>query len=75
MNSCLRYRIATWNLERPKQNGWVKNQRRLNKIHEINADAWVLTETNTAIDLQGDFTSLASSTCEWHDPGEGLSGI
>ena len=40
MNSFLRYRIATWNLERPKQNGWVKNQRRLNKIHEINADIW-----------------------------------
>jgi len=40
MNSFLSYRIATWNLERPKQNSWVKNQHRLNKIHEINTDVW-----------------------------------
>jgi len=38
MDSFLHYRIAIWNLECPKQNGWVKNQRRLNKIYEINAD-------------------------------------
>jgi hypothetical protein len=75
VNSSLRCRIATWNLERPKQNGGVKNQRRLNKIYEINADVWVLTETNAAIELQDDFTSLTSSPCEWHQSGESLSTI
>lgn len=69
------FRIATWNLERPKQNGWTKNQRRLNKIHEIDADVWVLTETNAAIDLQGDYEPIASSACEHHEAGENLSTI
>lgn len=73
MNTSAHFRIATWNLERPKQNGWVKNQRRLDKIREINADVWVLTETSKAIDLQSDYVSIASS--EYDKTGENLSTI
>lgn len=74
-NSSVHFRIATWNLERPKQNGWVKNQRRLNKIHEIGADLWVLTETSAAINLGSDYKSIASSTCEGYEADESLSTI
>ena len=75
MNPSLHCRIATWNLERPKQNGWVKNNRQLNKIDEINADVWVLTETHSSIKLPDDFASLASSTYEGYRAGESLSSI
>jgi endonuclease/exonuclease/phosphatase family metal-dependent hydrolase len=42
-------RIATWNLERPKINGWKRNPQIEEKIHEIDADIWILTETNASI--------------------------
>lgn len=71
-----RFRIATWNLERPCQKGWEKNQRRLNQIHAIDADVWVLTETNKAIELQG-YEFVASSACPWerYEAGENLVTI
>jgi Endonuclease/Exonuclease/phosphatase family len=67
-----RFRIATWNLERPKQNGWTKNHRRLNKIYEIDADVWVLTETSQAIALESDYETAKS--CAYGN-GENLSTI
>lgn len=42
-------RIATWNVERPKGNTAPRSQRVLNKIQEIAADIWILTETHDAI--------------------------
>ncbi|MDX2239528.1 MAG: hypothetical protein NW224_02485 [Leptolyngbyaceae cyanobacterium bins.302] len=70
------FRIATWNLERPKQNGWTKNQRRLDKIREINADVWVLTETHEVIDLKNSYESIPSTPIEnYHKPGENLTTI
>jgi endonuclease/exonuclease/phosphatase family metal-dependent hydrolase len=72
LNPSTHFRIATWNLERPKQNGWTKNQRRLNKIHEINADVWVLTETSQAIDLWSDYEPVESCA---HNDSENLSTI
>lgn len=42
-------RIATWNIERPKLNGWKRNPKIAEKIREIDADVWILTETNAAI--------------------------
>jgi endonuclease/exonuclease/phosphatase family metal-dependent hydrolase len=42
-------RIATWNLERPTLNGWKKNPRITEKIREVDADIWILTETNASI--------------------------
>jgi endonuclease/exonuclease/phosphatase family metal-dependent hydrolase len=76
MNSSTRVRIATWNLERPKQNGWVKNQRCLDKIREIDADVWVLTETNAAIAIPSDYEAVASASVSgYHAVGENLSTI
>jgi len=53
------FRIATWNLERPKPKGIAKNSKRLEKIREIDADVWVLTETSAVISLVG-YASVAS---------------
>lgn len=70
-------RIATWNLERPKWNGHEKNRHRFTKIEEIDADLWVLTETNSAIDLTGrGYTAIESLPIPaYHENGEHLSTI
>ena len=39
-------RIATWNVERPKPNGWKVPPAQLRRMAEVNADVWVLTETH-----------------------------
>ncbi|MEO6131346.1 MAG: endonuclease/exonuclease/phosphatase family protein [Saprospiraceae bacterium] len=44
------YRIANWNLERPKL-GSEKTKLAIEKIQEINADLIVITETSKAVDL------------------------
>jgi endonuclease/exonuclease/phosphatase family metal-dependent hydrolase len=76
VNSSNRFRIATWNLERPRQKGWIQNQRRLDQIHQIDADVWVLTETNKAIDLGSDYEAIASIPWEnHHQAGENLTTI
>ena len=68
-------RIATWNLERPTLTGDVKNSLRLDKIREINADLWVLTETSSAIALDG-YAGLASgSESGYHRAGENFATI
>lgn len=68
-------RIATWNLERPKPNGHSKNLRRIEKIQEINADLWVLTETHSAIALDG-YSCLASpGQPGYHSNGESFASI
>jgi len=43
-------RIATWNLQRPKA-GHPKNAGRLAKIAEVDADIWILTETDESVGL------------------------
>lgn len=68
-------RIATWNLERPKLNGVVKNSRRIDKICQVNADLWILTETSSAIAIEG-YASLASGREKnYHTPGENYTTI
>ncbi|NTU82669.1 MAG: endonuclease/exonuclease/phosphatase family protein [Chloroflexales bacterium] len=42
-------RIATWNLNRPGPSGVERNAAIVAKMAEINADIWVLTETNVCI--------------------------
>ena len=42
-------RIATWNVERPRNNTAPRSQRVLDKIQEVAADIWILTETHDAI--------------------------
>lgn len=39
-------RIATWNVERPKPNGWKIPPVQLRRMAAVNADVWVLTETH-----------------------------
>ena len=45
-----KYRIANWNLERPKS-GTKKTKLALNKINELDSDIIVLTETSEAVNL------------------------
>lgn len=42
-------RIAPWNIERPKNAGSARSRRILDKICDIDADIWILTETHDAI--------------------------
>jgi endonuclease/exonuclease/phosphatase family metal-dependent hydrolase len=39
-------RIATWNVERPKPHGWKIPVAQLQRMQEVDADIWVLTETH-----------------------------
>lgn len=51
-------KILTWNLERPK----LKNQLILDKLSEYNADILILTETNSSIKLNQDYSFLATES-------------
>ncbi len=53
------YKIANWNLERPKK-GTNKTNLALKKISEINADIFVFTETSEAINLEPIYKSVKS---------------
>lgn len=69
------FRIATWNLERPKQNGESKNRHRIDMIRKVDADLWVLTETHSVIVLDG-YASIASlSQPDYHSNGESFATI
>lgn len=60
-------RIATWNLDHPKTNSWKKKPAILEQIQIINADVWILTETNnSAVDLSAENYCKFSST-EYQD--------
>jgi endonuclease/exonuclease/phosphatase family metal-dependent hydrolase len=69
-------KIATWNVERPKLNGWTRNPRIIAKLHEVNADLWILTETNTAISPGDNFFSAATlPELNYHKLGESYATI
>lgn len=69
-------KIATWNLQRPRAGSWKNTPKILEKIHEINADVWVLTETNAAIKPGDDYTSISSKSIpDYHTQGEACSTI
>ncbi len=53
------YRIANWNLERPKK-GTKKTKLALEQIKIINADILLLTETSDAINLEPIYKSVKS---------------
>ena len=57
------YRIANWNVERPKS-GTKKTNLVLDKINEINADILVLTETSKAINLESDYQAVKSNNTD-----------
>lgn len=58
-------KIATWNLERLIKN---KNEALLAKIKEIDADIFVLTETNEAIGLEG-YNSVSTEKLDKRQDG------
>jgi endonuclease/exonuclease/phosphatase (EEP) superfamily protein YafD len=61
-------KIATWNLNHPKPNSWKKKPLIEAQIYKIDADIWVLTETNNeAIDLSSTHHKFTSREDEKHD--------
>lgn len=59
-------KIATWNLERPRQTKRPSEKNRLisERLRSVDADIWVLTETNSCIDLRPDYEPFASEELE-----------
>lgn len=55
------FRIANWNLERPKH-GSKKTELALEKINSIDADILILTETSDAINLEPKYMSVVSDS-------------
>lgn len=53
-------RIATWNVERPKNATSTRSKRILTKLREIDADIWVLTETHDDISPGPEYDYLAT---------------
>lgn len=60
-------KIATWNLDRPRRGGWKKNPIIQEQIDEINADIWILTETNRVINicLSSDWAKRVNQVTTW----------
>lgn len=72
----MRLRIATWNLERPRRTSLGKIPFLLERIQAVNADVWVLTETNTVIDLSASHQPIASTpVASLHKSGENWTTI
>jgi hypothetical protein len=68
-------RIATWNLERPRKGASAKKSRQHEKLRNVDADLWILTETNSAIALDG-YHSIASERApKYHSEGESCVAI
>jgi hypothetical protein len=63
-------KIATWNLERPKING-KKTPAIIEALKEINADIFILTETETFIDLGDEYFVRHSEKDKQEYFGEG----
>ena len=69
-------RIGTWNIERPSLKNSVKNEARLEKIREIDADVWILTETHEVIDLSASHHGAATAPSPRKPrPGEACAAI
>lgn len=57
----MQIRIATWNLERPGDGQSERTRKIRELIHRIDADIWILTETNESVTPGDDYTQVASS--------------
>ena len=69
-------RIATWNLERPDPADVARNQARMEKIREIDADVWILTETHEVIDLSASHHGAATAPSPRKPlPGEACASV
>ncbi|HEY6141852.1 MAG TPA: endonuclease/exonuclease/phosphatase family protein [Flavobacterium sp.] len=63
------YKIANWNLERPKSKN-DKTKLSVEKLHQINADIIVLTETSKAVDLSEFYPFQISTLSYERTPNE-----
>lgn len=69
-------RIATWNLERPDPADVAVNQARMEKICEVDADLWILTETHEVIDLSNTHYGAATAPSTRKSlPGESCATV
>jgi len=68
-------RIGTWNLERPALRGVEKNTLRANVLRKQRADLWVLTESSTAIALDGYSVVATEGDSTYHHPGEHYASV
>ena len=71
-------RIATWNIERPKARQVEKCNAILARMRTINADVWILTETNACVTPGTDYHGLSSTPIdgpERYAPGENRTTI
>ncbi|WP_295391713.1 endonuclease/exonuclease/phosphatase family protein [uncultured Thiodictyon sp.] len=68
-------RIATWNLERPRKGGEIKNALLLQRMREIDADIWVLTEASEAVFLPGYYAVATPPLDGYHRPGETSTAV
>jgi endonuclease/exonuclease/phosphatase family metal-dependent hydrolase len=76
-HSCI-MRIATWNLERPEAQSQEKLAAIQQQLRLINADIWVLTETNSCVSPGDDYQCLESpplSSLGRYSPGENRTTI
>ena len=65
-------RIATWNLERPDPADVATNQARMEKIREVGADLWILTETHEVIDLSDTHHGAATAPSASQAPARAI---
>lgn len=71
-------RIATWNLERPKARSLDKLAAILDRLRSVNADIWILTETNECVSPGTEYHSLRTkpmTSPERYSPGENRTTI
>lgn len=69
-------RIATWNLNRPGPSGTERNAAIIAKMAAIDADIWLLTETNVCISPGHTYNSWASPADQpFRRPGERATTI
>lgn len=67
-------RIATWNLRRPGKNS-PRNPIINQKLREINADIWILTETHRAVSPGDWYEAQETQPLRWHRDGESSTTI
>jgi hypothetical protein len=63
-------RIAEWNLERSGIDRTSRIPGQLDVIRRINADVWILTETHSAIALDGYYPLVSMRDPNYHQEGE-----
>jgi endonuclease/exonuclease/phosphatase family metal-dependent hydrolase len=68
-------KIATWNVARPRQRGWKNNPSISSKIQEVDADIWILTETNRVISPGKGYEQVTTQPAPSHTVGENCTTL